>query len=209
MMPGLLIGLGVLVQSKPAASAASAALSSDSLTSIADIVHGEIVRGHIPGAVVLIGQDHAIVYREAFGLRVTRNDVVPMTAETIFDLASLTKVVATTTAVMQLVERGGISLDAPASRYWPGFGAAGKTTITIRQLLTHYSGLKPDLNLMRPWSGYGTAMQLLAEDRPVGAISPHKVVPACAAAKLGAARRARWRGLIGANKPDREGRWAW
>jgi CubicO group peptidase (beta-lactamase class C family) len=167
VIAGLLIGGGVISRPSLAASPASAALSADELTPIADIVNEEIANGHIPGAVVLIGQGHEIVYREAFGFRATIHNVSPMTADTIFDLASLTKVVATTTAVMQLAERGKLGLDAPASRYWPEFGTAGKNAITIHHLLTHYSGLKPDLNLTRRWSGYGTAMKLLVADRPV------------------------------------------
>ena len=93
------------------------------------------------------------MYRHAFGSRVNTPQTVPMTVDTVFDLASLTKVVATTTAVMQLVERDRLDLDAPASTYWPAFAAAGKEAITIRDLLTHYSGLKPDLSMRRRWSG--------------------------------------------------------
>jgi CubicO group peptidase (beta-lactamase class C family) len=94
-------------------------------------------------------------------------EFVPMTVDTIFDLASLTKVVATTTAVMQLVELGQLDLDASASKYWPAFGTGGKQAITIRDLLTHYSGLKPDLSDKRRWSGYGTAMRLLVAEHPL------------------------------------------
>jgi CubicO group peptidase (beta-lactamase class C family) len=90
-----------------------------------------------------------------------------MTADAIFDLASLTKVVATTTAVMQLVERGQLDLEAPASTYWPRFATGGKAAITIRDLLTHYSGLKPDLALQRRWSGYRAAMNMLVAERPL------------------------------------------
>lgn len=118
VMAGLLIGVGVLSHPSLAASPASAALSADALTPIADIVNEERANGHIPGAVVLIGQGHDIVYREAFGLRVTTHDVLPMTADTIFDLASVTKVVATTTAVMQLVDEASLA-STPASTYWP------------------------------------------------------------------------------------------
>ena len=75
-----------------------------------------------------------------------------MRVDTIFDVASLTKVVATTTAVMQLVEQGKILLSAPVADYWPEFGENGKQAITIRELLTHYSGLRPDLDLEKPWT---------------------------------------------------------
>ena len=142
-------------------------LSPESLASVADIVRSEIAKGYIPGAVVLIGQGSEIVYRRAFGLRADGPEPVPMTADTVFDLASLTKVVATTIAVMQLAERGKLDLDAPAARYWPQFAAAAKARITIRELLTHYSGLKPDLKLQRQWSGYDAAMSMLVADGPL------------------------------------------
>lgn len=164
---GLIIGVGVGVLPADVAPATPRALTADTLAPIADIVHREIDGGHVPGAVVLIGQEDEIVYRHAFGLRATRPQAVPMTVDTIFDLASLTKVVATTTAVMQLVERGTLDLDAPASTYWPRFAAAGKQAITIRDLLTHYSGLRPDLTLRRPWSGSRMARKLLVADRPL------------------------------------------
>ncbi|MFO0752156.1 MAG: DUF1343 domain-containing protein [Thermodesulfovibrionales bacterium] len=90
-----------------------------------------------------------------------------MTGDTLFDAASLTKAVATTTAVMRLVERGKIRLDAPAARYWPAFKANGKGEITVRHLLTHYSGLRPDLSLQPRWSGYGTALKKITAERPV------------------------------------------
>lgn len=90
-----------------------------------------------------------------------------MTPDTIFDLASLTKVIATTTAVMQLVERGMISLEDPVADYWPEFKAHGKEAITVRELLTHYSGLRPDLDLKPEWSGYETALPMIVEETPV------------------------------------------
>ena len=131
----LMISVGLALVSIEAAPDMRPALSADTLTPIANIAQQEISNGHIPGAVVLIGQEHEIVYRHAFGSRMSRPQAVPMTVDTVFDLASLTKVVATTTAVMQLVEHGGLDLDAPASTYWPAFAAAGKEAITIRDLL--------------------------------------------------------------------------
>ena len=164
---GLLIGVSVLWRPSLGASPAPLALSRDALTPLAGTVHDEIASGHIPGAVVLIGQGHDVAYREAFGLRMTTPTRTSMTVDTLFDLASLTKVVATTTAVMQLVERGQLDLDAPASRYWPEFGTAEKRAITIRDLLTHYSGLRPDVHLTRPWFGYQTAMTMLVAEHPL------------------------------------------
>lgn len=131
------------------------------------IAQRDVDAGHVPGAVIEIGQADAVLYRHAFGARTTGPDAEPMTVDTVFDLASLTKVVATTTAVLQQVERGTLSLEQPASRYWPQFAAHGKSAITVRALLTHYSGLRPDLDLRRRWTGYRSAMQLLADERPI------------------------------------------
>ena len=137
------------------------------LSSIARIVHKEIGAGRIPGAVVLVGNEDRIIYRQAFGSAALRPERIPMTIGTLFDLASLTKVVATTTAIMQLVEQGKLDLDAPAARYWPAFGENGKSAITVREMLTHYSGLAPDLNPEVPWDGYRGALRAIVAEKPV------------------------------------------
>ena len=142
------------------------ALHAGEFSGIARIVRGEIRAGRIPGAVVLIGSEGKIVYRRAFGYAALRPRKIPMRAGTAFDLASLTKVVATTTAIMQLAEAGKLDLDAPAARYWPAFAANGKAAITVRELLTHYSGLAPDLDLRTQWRGYGTALRMIVGERP-------------------------------------------
>ena len=90
----------------------------------------------------------------------------PMTLDTIFDLASLTKVIATTTAVMQLVEAGKVRLNDPVAKYLPEFAQNGKEDITVRQLLTHYSGLAPDLDLKTPWEGKETAYRMAFAETP-------------------------------------------
>ncbi len=150
----------------PRLDAAAPPLSVATTASLAAVARAELTAGRIPGAVLLVGLDGDVAYREAFGLRSTRGPSLAMTSDTVFDLASLTKVVATTTAVMQLVEQGRIDLDAPAARYWRDFGLHGKSAITVRHLLTHYSGLRADLPLGRPWSGYDTAMRMLTAERP-------------------------------------------
>ncbi len=142
------------------------ALHAAEFSGIARIVRGEIRAGRIPGAVVLIGREGKIVYRRAFGYAALRPRKIPMTVGTAFDLASLTKVVATTTAIMHLAETGKLDLDAPAARYWPAFAADGKAAITVRELLTHYSGLAPDLDLRTRWRGYGAALRMIVEERP-------------------------------------------
>jgi uncharacterized protein YbbC (DUF1343 family)/CubicO group peptidase (beta-lactamase class C family) len=91
-----------------------------------------------------------------------------MTIDTIFDLASLTKVVATTTAVLQLVEAGRLRLNDAVAAYVPGFERYGKSAITIRHLLTHVSGLRPDVDL-HPWEGYDQAIALAVEEVPTAA----------------------------------------
>jgi uncharacterized protein YbbC (DUF1343 family)/CubicO group peptidase (beta-lactamase class C family) len=142
-------------------------LSEEQLVSLATVVEEAIRAGRCPGAVVLVGQDGKVVYRRAFGDRAVVPEKVSMTVDTFFDLASMTKVIATTTAVMQLVEQGKIRLDEPVAEYWPEFRAHGKDAITARELLTHYSGLRPDLNLKPEWSGYETALKMIIEETPV------------------------------------------
>lgn len=112
------------------------------------VVSGQMAAHRIPGAVILIGDAEHVYYRQAFGQRAIVPLPEPMTLDTEFDLASLTKVIATTTAVMQLVESGRLHLDAPVAYYWPAFAANGKQTVTVRQLLAHTSGLRPDLRTL-------------------------------------------------------------
>jgi uncharacterized protein YbbC (DUF1343 family)/CubicO group peptidase (beta-lactamase class C family) len=142
---------------------------------IAGVVNDEIRAGHVPGAVVLIGNQGKIVYRRAFGYRMLTPERVQMSSDTIFDLASLTKVVATTTAVMQLVESGRPRLNDPIASYWPNFGTNGKQDITIREALTHYSGLRPDLSAETRLHGYRSAIRRIATERPEFAPDTHYV----------------------------------
>ena len=130
------------------------------LRGVDSIIQQAIADGNIPGAVLVVGHDGAVIYRKAYGERALEPRREAMTVDTIFDLASLTKVIATTTAVMQLVEQGKVRLNDPVAKYLPEFAQNGKEDITIRQLLTHYSGLAPDLDLTTPWEGKGTAYQL-------------------------------------------------
>lgn len=119
----------------------------------------------IPGAVLLIGHDGQVVYRKAYGSRAIVPAAERMTLDTIFDAASLTKVVATTSSIMQLFEKGKIRLSDRVTAYLPDF-QGGKTDITVRDLLTHFSGMREDLDLQPPWSGYQTGIHLALIDRP-------------------------------------------
>src|SRR5579862_7589376 len=130
------------------------------LNVIDPIVEEAIRDKQIPGAVVLVGHDGEIVYRKAFGSRAIEPRREPMTVDTIFDLASLTKVIVTTTAVMQLVEQGKVKPNDPVAKYLAEFAQNGKEDITVRQLLVHYSGLAPGLDLTAKWEGKNTAYQL-------------------------------------------------
>jgi uncharacterized protein YbbC (DUF1343 family)/CubicO group peptidase (beta-lactamase class C family) len=116
--------------------------------------------------VLIIGHDGAVIYRKAYGERALEPRREPMTLDTVFDLASLTKVIATTTAVMQLVEQGKVRLNDPVAKYLPEFAQNGKEDITVRQLLTHFSGLEPDLNLKIPWEGKETAYGMAFAETP-------------------------------------------
>jgi uncharacterized protein YbbC (DUF1343 family)/CubicO group peptidase (beta-lactamase class C family) len=119
----------------------------------------------ITGAVLMVGHDGHVVHQKAFGYRAFTPKREPTTLDTIFDLASLTKVVATTPSVMRLVQYGQLRLDEPVAHYIPEFGANGKENVTIRQLMTHYSGLRPDLDLNTPWQGRDTAFRMAHEER--------------------------------------------
>jgi len=157
----------ILATAASADAALSARLREADLDQIGAIVQSEIEAGRIHGAVVEIGQGNQVVFRRAFGYRALEPRRVAMTPDTIFDLASLTKPVATAVAIMQLRERGVIDLDSPVAAYWPAFARNGKERITIRQLMTHYSGLAPDLDLRRKWTGYSTAMKMTADAKPL------------------------------------------
>jgi uncharacterized protein YbbC (DUF1343 family)/CubicO group peptidase (beta-lactamase class C family) len=129
-------------------------------------VQDAIREGQIPGAVLLVGHDGEVIYRKAFGNRSLEPHREPMTVDTIFDIASLTKVVATTTAVMQLVQRGQVRINDPVAKYIPEFAQNGKEDVTVRELLTHYSGMPKDLDLTTPWQGRDKAFQMAYEEKP-------------------------------------------
>ena len=157
-LPGLLL-----------ASAFAQALQKETandFTTVDSIVEKSVAEGNIPGAVLIVGHNGKVVHRKAFGSRSLEPAREPMTADTIFDLASLTKCIATATSVMKLVEDGRIRLSDSVATYLPEFGQNGKKDITIRDLLTHYSGLPPDLDLKVAWSGREAAYQMAMREKP-------------------------------------------
>ena len=141
--------------------------SLDSRLAVLDpIINDAIAQRQIPGAVVIVGHDGQVAYRKAYGNRSLVPRREDMTIDTVFDCASLTKVVATTMAVMQLWEQGKFRMNDPVAKYLPEFGQNGKQDITIRELLVHYSGLAPDMDLTKPWEGKETAYRIAFEEAP-------------------------------------------
>jgi uncharacterized protein YbbC (DUF1343 family)/CubicO group peptidase (beta-lactamase class C family) len=136
------------------------------LPAVDAVIQSAVSEGSIPGAVLVVGHDGAVIYRKAYGLRALEPRREVMTLDTVFDLASLTKVIVTSTAVMQLVERGEVRLNDPVAKYLPEFAQNGKQDITVRQLLTHYSGLAPDLDLKTAWEGKETAYRMAFASTP-------------------------------------------
>jgi CubicO group peptidase (beta-lactamase class C family) len=168
-------------------------MSSERLAQIDEVVNESIAHHETPGAVVVIGCKGKIVFRKAYGNRSVEPTVEPMLLSTVFDMASLTKVVATATSMMILLERGGYRLDDAVAKYLPEFAASpkepsaspqvavpnqapaegtavsswdprDKSKITIRQLFTHFSGLKPDFDLSVKWSGHDEAIRRLKDE---------------------------------------------
>ncbi len=127
-------------------------------------VDDSIAKQQLPGGVLWLERNRQ-QFAGAFGKRALLPAPEAMTEDTIFDAASLTKVVATTPAIMLLIQSGQLDLEARASKYWPSFGVIGKENITVRQLLTHTSGLRPDLSLNPPWTTTTTALQLTCEEK--------------------------------------------
>ena len=132
------------------------------------IVEGGIRRGAYPGAVLVLGRHDTVLYARGYGhLTWSETSAVPDPDHTIWDLASLTKVVATTTALMLLVERGRVALDTPAAHYLPEFRAPGTGVITVRQLLSHTSGLRAYLPLHSLAPSRDSALCLVYAERPI------------------------------------------
>jgi len=150
----------------PCASASQARPASDRFAAIDSIMNEAVAAGTIPGGVVLVGHNGRVVYRKAFGMRSLEPDREPMTVDTVFDLASLTKCVATATAVVKLMQEGKVRLNDPVAAYLPEFAQNGKKDITVRELLTHYSGLPPDLDLRAEWRGRDAAFAMAMQATP-------------------------------------------
>lgn len=144
--------------------APAAALRQEKLAEMDAAIHEAIAEKRCPGGVLWFEHNGA-TYHKAFGNRAVVPAEERMSEDTIFDAASLTKVVACTPAVMRLVERGLIGLDDKVTKYIPEFAAEGKGEITIRQFLTHTSGLRPDVSLKPAWNGHDDAIRLACAEK--------------------------------------------
>ena len=120
-------------------------------SAVSSLVTQAIAAKKLPGAVVLIGHDGKTAFEQAYGDRALEPAVEPMTEDTVFDMASLSKCLSAAVAVMQLYEQHKLGFDDPVAKYLPAFAVNGKEKVTIRELLTHYSGLPPDVDLKDAW----------------------------------------------------------
>jgi uncharacterized protein YbbC (DUF1343 family)/CubicO group peptidase (beta-lactamase class C family) len=151
----------VFAATLPVVQPAKVSVAADRLAFIDAAVNEAIERKELPGAVVLVARRGGVVWRKAYGARALVPQREAMTTDTIFDLASLTKVLATATSVMILVERGRIRLTDAVSRYIPELKGEGREKLTVEQLLTHRSGYAPDFDLNEQWSGYDEMLRRL------------------------------------------------
>jgi SSS family transporter len=145
---------------RPATTSQTLSTTNPDFSPISTLINDAVAAKKLPGAVVVIGHGGKVVFEQAYGVRKLAGEpgldgkpspAEPMTTDTIFDMASLTKCLATATAVMQLYELHKFEFDDPVAKYLPEFAANGKERVTIRELLTHYSGLPPDEDLKDPW----------------------------------------------------------
>ncbi|OBG23275.1 serine hydrolase [Mycolicibacterium celeriflavum] len=147
----------------PRPSPAPPAVPAIDFSAVSVLMNNAVAAHRMPGAVVAVGHGGRLVLHRAYGLRKFAGEpgldgvpapAEPMTEDTIFDLASLTKCLATATAVMQLYEQGKVGFDEPVQTYLPGFNEANdpqRARVTVRMLLTHTSGIAGDIDLRDPW----------------------------------------------------------
>jgi len=134
------------------------------LAEIDAAITNAIAEKKLPGGVLWL-ERRGQVYHRAYGNRAVMPKAEAMTEDTIFDLASLTKVLATTPAIMLLIERGQVKLDEPARSYIPEFKGEGRETITIRQLMTHTSGMPAGFTKPLPGDGYEIAIRAACAEK--------------------------------------------
>ncbi len=149
----------------PVAPPQTVGMNAAKLNQIDALVEADIKDKKLPGAVILVGHKGKIVFRKAYGNRSLVPTVEPMTVDTIFDLASLTKVVATTTSIMILVEQGKLRLSDTIGKFIPEIDDPQAKSVTIQQLLTHTSGYAPDFDLGEKWTGRDGMLAALKKEK--------------------------------------------
>ncbi|MCA9084781.1 MAG: beta-lactamase family protein [Planctomycetaceae bacterium] len=147
----------------PIVEPAKAGMDSRRLAVIDEIVDEGLRQEKMPGCVVMVGHDGKIVYHKAFGFRQLVPEKQEMLKDTVFDMASLTKPIATATSVMKLIEDGKMDVNEKVATYIPEFANHGKEVITVRHLLTHTGGLIPDNSLKDYLNGTAEAFQKIHE----------------------------------------------
>lgn len=171
---GVVLGLLLLVQAVAVASPPLHPARFDSAT-FDPLVRAGIRNGVFPGAVLVVGRRDTVLFAKGYGHLTWSGSSAPVSPDsTLYDLASLTKVVATTTALMILVDRGKVRLEAPVATYVPEFHGRGTAGITVRHLLTHTSGLPATLPLARETQDSAAAMRMVYAATP--AATPGKRV---------------------------------
>src|SRR5882757_10016125 len=145
----------------PSGTPGTLGMSAERLARMDQVIAASIAKKELPGAVVLVARHGRVAWRKAYGLRAVEPQREAMTTDTIFDLASLTKIVATATSIMILVEQGKVRLSDAAIEFIPEMKGGGRDAITIEQLLTHTAGFAPDFDLRERWTGYDEAIKRL------------------------------------------------
>ncbi|MGE3309585.1 MAG: exo-beta-N-acetylmuramidase NamZ domain-containing protein [Limisphaerales bacterium] len=153
------------VTARAQAPAGSSVFRESKLAEIDSAILAGISNRALPGAVLWLESRDSNHHR-AYGRRAVLPAEEPMSEDTIFDAASLTKVIATAPAILLLVERGKIRIDAPVRDYLPRFTGEGRDAITVRHLLTHTSGLRPGIGLRPEWSGYEAGIERALGEKP-------------------------------------------
>ena len=155
----------VFSQGLPMARPEAVGMNSAKLAQIEPVILADIADRKLPGAVVIVGHKGKIVYRKAFGNRSLVPTIEKMTVDTIFDVASLTKVVATTTSIMILVEQGKLRLNDTIGKFIADIDDPEAKKVTIQQLLTHTSGYRPDFDLGEKWTGREGMLAALKKEK--------------------------------------------
>lgn len=154
------VAMAVQAESRlPVVAPREAGMDAGHLDRIDQIVAAGLAEKNMPGCVVCVGRHGRIVFRRAYGFRQLEPEKQAMTVDTVFDMASITKPVATATSVMQLIERGQVSLRDPVSQHIPEFGQNGKEKVTVGDLLLHEGGLIADNALADYKDGPTVAME--------------------------------------------------